>query len=333
MKKIYFILIGLKLFAGCCEPERISVFGEALWLRATTDDLNYAVIGQTINSSGGADPNGPQTGNEFNYDTGFRMGGIVALPCNTMARISWAHLTTYDTSTVSVSGPATPLWPSLGQPDVVAVSDGNLFDANAKARVSFHYDAVDGEIYSCRLEMGCFSYRLFGAVRWTNLYFKQDVNYFGLTTAGTATTGQAVRVTNRSHAWGVGPRFGLSANYCVGCGFGLEGEVSGALLVGEVRARTTSTRRPVAGGFFSSDVFNPTKRNIFPSIEVRLGVDWSDILCDCLYVKISAGYLITQYLNVLDRTSFSLVPQDGFNVVDATTFTLDGFYLRGTIGF
>lgn len=121
---------------------------------------------------------------------------------------------------------------------------------------------------------------------------------------------------------GIGPRFGMSANYMVYNGAGIVAAASGFLLASQVKntAYTNSVSRLTSSGALTTNnsVLKNDYKTIIPGFDGKVGINYAraNISHNLSYLNVEAGYQITHYSNGLDSTlsGFALQHSDfGFS--------------------
>lgn len=161
---------------------------------------------------------------------------------------------------------------------------------------------------------------------------------------------------------GIGPRFGLSGTYNLGCGFGVSGGASTSLLVGDissnfldvvtnnlsvVQAGDASFSIPVDvsaltgdyGSFtdglvirdeMSADTYSyehPKELRVIPNIDANLGLNYTYQFKRDSYLRVEVGYMTSHYWNCIDRLSLTgaFAPEVRTRKTEDTNF--DGPYV------
>ncbi len=130
---------------------------------------------------------------------------------------------------------------------------------------------------------------------------------------------------NDSEFEGIGPRFGMDANFELGMGFSLTGRMAGSLLVGNFEDKGSSTQ--VTGGnallTTASTKVDDTMR-VVPELDARLGVRYDHDFNPDVAMGAELGYEVENY--------FDAVGNSGFGYVDTVNHNSDlgrrGPYLR-----
>ncbi len=167
----------------------------------------------------------------------------------------------------------------------------------------------------------CFTVRPFVGVRGT--WMDQKVRAH-LTTFVAAESREAVLHDNNKHTqnfWGVGPVFGVEANWALGCGFGFYGIIDGAVLYG--RSKTHFDDIEVAVDDTTVTTFTDIKnRHTVCQLagDVSLGFYWEKTLCNDMLLTLQLGWEHHHYFD--------------FNRLGETDdLSFDGLSFSGAIGF
>lgn len=234
---------------------------------------------------------------------------------------------------ISLSPSGLPLIPNPTEP-TVAFSKGDI-----------QHNAVDLD-FGQYVNVGCRT-RLhwYGGVRFATIKDKLDATYnfntavTGLVIPGVVADSNATinlgtnlteTVTQKSDYEGIGPHTGFDIGYYLGYGFGLIGNISSSLLVGEIdtlldenllrstSALVTATTIPtiLIGTNFENTVAesqnfkHPRENRIVPNIDAKLGIDFSyqfcKRYCNRVYhsrLTFELGYTVSHYFNAVDRVS------------------------------
>jgi hypothetical protein len=110
---------------------------------------------------------------------------------------------------------------------------------------------------------------------------------------------------------GIGPIIGADATYYVGYGFGLVGHILSSVLAGSTDNKlnidvfTPGLPNIVSPQSFVVDFNSETNRRIAPTVEARLGADYTYMFHNQSYLTLEVGYRVSEYYNVIDhlRTS------------------------------
>lgn len=98
--------------------------------------------------------------------------------------------------------------------------------------------------------------------------------------------------------WGVGPLFGLQAEWELGCGLGVYGTVAGSVLYGEYQVNSEDAN--IYSSPISKQIFNDNKRHVHTfdcNLDLSLGFVWHTLLCDYYDIDMKLGFEHHQYFN------------------------------------
>lgn len=206
------------------------VNGDLLCLRACVDgfgcDFGTTEINTTV-SAGKVITDILESDDEirFDWDLGFRLGGGYNFGCSCWdAAISWTHLN----------------------------EKGKGCKDHNRAHWKLRFNEVDGAMgynFKC---YDCFNFRPFLGVRYARI--DQHLHTHLETTIAVIATGASSIAVSTKHDhekfWGAGPLVGFEADWCIGCGLSVYGNLSGNFLYGEFKNR-----------FNDSDVFTAAISN------------------------------------------------------------------------
>jgi Legionella pneumophila major outer membrane protein precursor len=227
----------------------------------------------------------------------------------------------------------------------------------ARAHTEFRLDAVDLD-FGQYVNVGCnLRFRFFGGARYARIEHRLNAHFEGhhhhetddtapgIPVVGTDLDGVAVdfdvdgdvrqHVHQRSQFTGVGPRLGINADYHVGGGFGVVGELSSSLLVGRQRHHNhhrfeeefdlTATDVHTSTLFTLGNVYgDPTywehsanfnhRTRVVPNIDAKLGVDYTYQFCNCSHTKLTveAGWYVSEYFDSTERSSTATLEHPEF---------------------
>jgi len=192
----------------CCPPAcgKFFVTAEYLYWKAYEDGLSYAITGLGTFGGHSPDSQGKVQDVDWDYHSGFRLGGGYALPC-----VCWdvyANYTHYsgDADGVTVvpgTGAESSLWVTFGPPSTGSATLAPI--ASAEWDLCFH--TVDIEIGRCFCWQNCFILRPFGGIKvaWTK--DKYDIEY------SSPPDNFLQTIDHRQTFCSVGPRMGISSNW------------------------------------------------------------------------------------------------------------------------
>ncbi|MGE3955024.1 MAG: Lpg1974 family pore-forming outer membrane protein [Parachlamydiales bacterium] len=366
-----FLLITTTLFAECaschnqpagwmghrgsCSPSPLprlmcngywEVFGEALYLRPTTCDLGFAINDPRTIPNPGTEilswlPQGKGHSIDPDHDWGSRIGIGLLSGCGDV-RAVYTRLHTRQSADalpknnggiwVTYAHPATAQFTPGFNPFV----DGTPTDGIptfATASIRFDYDAVDLQ-WGSRALLKC-ELALRSAL---GLHFAYIDSRFADYWQGTEFDQFPAElfteiITNRSRrkSWGVGPAAGLDVHYPLACGFGFEGHLGAALLVGS-RSETREGRRltfllpDTLERDQHLDVKTGNRNGLVPYLTARLGLDYL-WCCECRFtLQLAFGYEFETYINAIEAYRYN--DRRATGQTECSDFSLNGLYLR-----
>jgi hypothetical protein len=224
--------------------------------------------------------------------------------------------------------------------------------ALACAEAKFEYQALDLELGQY-MNVGCRTQiRWFAGLRYASLDNNIDAHYTGTGTAldvavtnGTGTNiGSAscdvdadLHVFQESDFHGIGPRLGTHLTYYIANGFGIVGESSVSLLVGNIDRHLDDTLSflvdgtGVSGSILDETLTDthhqniieenhPNETRIVPNLEAKLGLNYSYQVCNCSRTTVTGeiGYMATHYWNSWAQSTGTEL---GHNLVGCRTLT------------
>jgi len=331
MKRLSLALVALGLSAPAFADSTVLVPSQhggfkvgidALYLRPTNSDLNYATsISFPTNFSQGFERNATV---DPSYDWGFYAQVGYLFPCTgNDLTLAYTYLRSDETdSVVGVSGPS-------GVPAAISVLPigqvfGTTFGA-AAGKAKFDLNVVDLE-GGQRFTTGAYDMRMFAGLRYANI--DHQLQSFGAPFSTGSTFGAQ---EFKSQFRGLGPRIGVDGRYCLNSGFGVDANLSTALLIGHVdgcynAALTTGTSSVTVTNFAAK---NGSENRVVPVLEGKLGVDYTYIMdCRCKSaLTFEAGYQATNYFNADDHAR--VVNTDGTSFAyqnNTSDVAFDGIY-------
>ncbi|WP_020473489.1 Lpg1974 family pore-forming outer membrane protein [Zavarzinella formosa] len=204
------------------------------------------------------------------------------------------------------------LYPSLTRPGLI----NEARSAYGKATFTMNnFDAVIGRSWEVDED---FWFRFLGGLRFATMQNAMQATYDGR-------DAMQAFAQNKSNFSGVGPMFGLEANWNIGSGFGVFSKANGGLLSGTQRVQLLETNN--GGGTVYTD-FHDRYGTVVPFMQLGLGMEYR-------YngVFIRAGYEVTQYFDVVDRPVFLDDFAEGKLTRRVTNLALDGLFLQAGFSY
>ncbi len=308
----YLLLFLLPLSAA------IDLTGKILYLRPSTDDLYFTVKGPGV--SGGANPPANPQGDLIYLKPSLKVGYRLEAKysCSFLyTRVGWETLDGRSSRKVKTSGDGQVLWNIWTHP-VLTRQPTRLFRASAISSLHIDYDSAFLDVGTRLFCYNCASLSAFVGLRYARIHFRNRITYFGEQTSITNSSQKFVDV-NRSDAWGVGPQIGLEAGFALSPCWEMEGWVLAALLYGRGHPMYTANPIDVRSQYTSRCM-------LFSEMGIGVRYNWR---CTSL----GFGYRFTYISHAIDVLIFPDDVADGINYVNASPFTLSGFYFSLNVNF
>jgi hypothetical protein len=318
-------------------------------------------------------PLGKEHGIQPDYQSGFRVGLAYLFNCGCNdVEVDYQRLKTCDRSHIRNLPSSFGIWVTQGHPSfgefrlnnastlpaingttVIAFPGATAtpFNAFAVSRVSTRYQFVDGVVATRSMKSCDLWVRGFVGIRWADFRWRHRdiyggiINYLGpafdidlapVTARYYANAFSHLR--NKSHTWGVGPRFGADIRYEVLCGFGVGAHVGAAILAGEadhhIFQLVQITNLEIAGvvgatpGVANTStpliVRDHCRCVLFPEIDARLGLNYLWCCGSCFSLLVEVGWEFESYINAIGHIRFT---DTGTNHEFCDSFNLDGLYV------
>jgi hypothetical protein len=312
----------------------------AIYMQPTSSNLTYLGVNTTTTVTGTPSFTG-STWNESSinpgYDWGFVLGlGYVFPNTANDVKLDWMYFhNNYSNSTnygIPLTLVNTDADAVIFPLDTQDLDPGELFHASAK--MEYDFDAVDltfGQYVNIgpRLQT-----RLFAGLRYMRL--NSDLSTSTAFTQTDAGTGEITgfNYTNgslNSSFNGLGPLFGIKADYYLGMGFGISGAFDAALLVGDLsfsgNQRQLSTDEDfVVTGRTVNDLNWDSQNTVSPAFDGKFGLNYKYQFNNGTLVALELGYQVTKYIDVVEQMDRGGTDATYFDT-DVTNFGLNGPYL------
>lgn len=302
-----------------------------VWLKPSASNLNYVIFNNEIPAQ---TPRWYEQEVLPGYTAGFELGmRYFANGGNRDIHLEWIHLNTSDSTSID----ADSFIFFLG-PDYEIGPDG-LPIRHADGKAKFNYDVINLDAGQ-RIHFGNdLVMRVFGGLSAGFLREEVTAIYSGSVEgefAGPFSQNQEVS----SNFTGLGPRFGVRADFDVAYGFGLLGETAISALFGRVHSKTDFIGKSVElEDKFGQSINRQTIKDqhvyqAIPGIDVKLGAEYKYDFSPQTALMISAGYQASVYINVISQyLPASLVPdadlETGGIFVDTMEHTLSNYSVQG----
>lgn len=291
---------------------RTRYFGEFLYLTARDSRLPYAT--HVDGPVPGAAPLASTSVIEPDYESGFRVGGALAID-------PWSSITaTYWFFESDISGslqlPGNIGWArsEVTHPSTDAIANDSLF-ARARDEISFKM----GDVAFRRVLWGdCVtSIDWLLGIRYANLNqsFHGDFAISGTTTVDTDIDFE-----------GLGPRIGITLERRLNGGFLAYGNAMGNLLFGELA--TNYVQQNATAGIQATSGFDDDR--VVPQLDLELGMGWQNFSGN---LRLNAGYYFGTWFNVATTPEWidAVQADNASNVDDSLIF--HGFTFRAEYRF
>lgn len=123
-----------------------------------------------------------------------------------------------------------------------------------------------------------------------------DVNLVSEITLPTAIATETRSLFNQQKFRGIGPVFGINADWDVMCGFGAYGTAGASLLYGDYKIRSCGS--DIFTAPISNEIFTSSNRHLHHfvwNIDLALGVRWQTCLFESMYLSLKLGFEHHQY--------------------------------------
>jgi hypothetical protein len=187
---------------------------------------------------------------------------------------------------------------------------GDVILDKSLASASYNYQTLDVD-FGQHFNIGCNTHvKLIGGVRLADLESSFKTRYDGVMVDPGLLLGDAFvgNTERKSKFEGAGPRVGTAVEYSLGNGFGVVGQATTSLLVGNVRSNHLQHEVVLDGD--DVNVFEVTTSehrgkhpHVVPNLNAKLGVNYNYQFCNPTRTKLTleAGYQVDHYFNVEDR--------------------------------
>lgn len=348
----------------CCESgwlswDRLSIGAEALWWKATEDNLAYAektffeemftetTVGSTTTANDLEITKTKKEEFDFKWKTGFRLNVDYLLPCNNWdLGFTWTHYVgrssgssraPNQTETIGTTTTTISLTPGFLNQTVESVGEYDTI----KSRWNLIFNNYEWDIGRTCCCTPCFAVRPYIGVKYLqikqNLHINSNAKPY-LISNGEETISQFDRQVLKSRFSGAGLQGGFDANWLLGCGFALYSNVSGGIAYGKVHAHRREFFQSHSVFIESSgetsinndiDKFKDRDRTHLarPNLDFAIGLSWQHCLCECYVVTLRACWEYHHFFN----QNFFRSPQAGNDL--RGDLTLHGFTLGAGVQF
>jgi hypothetical protein len=271
-----------------------------VWLKPGASNLNYVIYNKElpVQSPGWSE-------HELlpSFTTGLDLGFRYIFPNGggNDIKLDWTHLSTSNSAATSAPDASFFLGPDY------EIGPNGLYIRNATGNVKFKYDVVNGDVgqfagFGQHMQM-----RFFGGLSGGFLREQVTANYSGNLTTGTYPGPFTMNQVVTSNFTGVGPRFGIEADYNTYYGFGFLGEFAASALMGTMYSKTNyaGTSQQLITQYnqaLNNQIIEDQKvYQVIPGVDAKLGVNYKHVFNNKTLLKITAGYQAAVYINAISQ--------------------------------
>lgn len=298
------------------------ITAEYLYLLPTVDDT-FFVIDSPVTTDF---PNGSRKNNDFNFKSGWRLGGGYTFCENSELQVMYTNLNASQSKTVTGDF----LWGTAG--NATLVSNFENYAGSASSSLSNKYQRLDvlyaQELFSC----GGLDFAVQFGLEAAELRLNEGYTYTALLAEAPALVGIA---DLHSKTKGIGPQIGFSIDYelyrgddcCPGV-LSLNVVTGGSLLAADTKNSVFST----VDDDIVLDVSDSKSWRVIPALHASIGLNY-DMAFDCVDASFGIGYEFSSYLRGLSRVSFPDDVAEGLSYNNYYNFDLQGLYVSGSVKF
>lgn len=294
---------------------------EYLLLFPTVDDT-YFVFDSPVTTDF---PNGTRENNDFDFQSGFRVGGAYAFcDCGLEVQGYYTRLRATESKTVSGSH----LWATIGRPDLV--SNFEDYAGSASSDLDLLYQRADG-FFAKKIFCCCgWDFYVEGGIEYAFIRLREEIGY--------RNDEEDVGVIfQKSRTWGIGPQFGFELDYAIcQCSFCCPGTLSlvGASSGSILSSKTQDKAQNLLNDEFADGVNFEDRHTwrLIPAWHARVGLNYA--MCfSCLNASLEVGYEFNTYIRALSRVEFPDDTADGLSFTNYINFDIQGLYVAANITF
>lgn len=289
------------------------VTGEYLYLLPTFDDSSF-VIESPVST---AFPNGSHKNNNFNFRSGFRVGGAYTFcDCNRELQVYYTNLNASQNKTVAGDF----LWATIGRPDFT--SNFENYAGTATSHLKLLYQTVDA-FYAQQITSSCgLDFSALLGIEAAEIKLHEDYTYVSADDTGV--------VHNHARIEGIGPQLGFGLNYDVfenrGCNcpgkLSLNVFASSSLLA----TKSKTSAENVLNDVIDLDVSDSSSWRVVPALHARVGLNYETQFA-CVDTSLEIGYEFSSYFRALSRLGFPDDTADGLAFKNYYNFDVQGLYV------
>ena len=272
----------------------------ALWLRPGASNLNYVIYNKELPAQ---TPTWAEHEINPKWSTGFELGiGYIFPNCEGQdIRLYWTHLSTNDSASTLAPSPSFFLGPDY------EIGPAGIPIRQANGTAKFNYDVVNLDVGQYAAFGPHVTLRFFGGL--SGGYLREEVisNYTGTTLLPPFVGPFSLTQDSTSKFKGIGPRFGIAANYFTNCGLGFVGDAAVSALIGSIDtiSNFTSSAQELLVIYdqrtnrqFISD---QSVYQVVPGLDAKLGIYYQHDFCNKTSFKVTVGYRAAVYANAISQ--------------------------------
>lgn len=229
------------------------------------------------------------------WDSGFRIEAALANNCSPIGcDFEWTYFKT-STGTSAIFDTAASVFelPS------------NIVPMNTSWKIKINEFAFDVDYRFCLNP--CFTFRPYVGIYGANIRQSQNVAFHIEGITGDVVIASPLTIFRKNNFWGIGPRFGMSANWNFAQQFSLVCDTNFAYLLGRINSANNfglpSGLPPQIASLLN------TSSNIWctrPMTSTFLGLEWDGCKCGCFTLSASIGYELQYWWNQWRATPATL---------------------------
>lgn len=297
---------------------------DVLYLRPTNSDLHYAtkINPAFIQTSPDDVVQNGWVGPSYQWGLYAQLGYLFPCTANDLT-LGYTYLPNHESIDSITADPAASFISVLPFNIIYPITVFSF----AEGKAGFNLNVVDLE-GGQRFTIDTYDMRMFAGLRYANLDQTLQTLMNTVEFGGAITGNQEFESQFR----GLGPRIGVDARYCLSGGFGIDANVSSALLVGQVDASYMANlfAEENLGIISHFQAKNDAVNRLVPVLEAKLGIDYTYIMDSCCRSSLmfEFGYQLTNYFNAIDHARVVDPAGTSFAYQNTTTdLGVDGFYL------
>lgn len=292
--------VNLRLFIPPLKPV-IEYKIAALWLKPGASNLNYVILNKELPAQS---PTWTEQELYPSFDGGFLVGLRYVFPNagSKDVNLEWTHLNSNTSDSTVADGASYFLGPDY------EIGPAGIPIRDAAATANFKYNVVNLDVgqyiqFGQQLTM-----RLFAGLSGGDLKEEVSTTFSGTRIGGDFPGPFSMNQDVTSKFVGIGPRFGVTANYDYCCtGFGFIGEAAISALIGTMESKTHFTG---SGAELTEEFDQAVNRQfirdqrvyqVVPAFDAKLGINYKHPFYNTSLLTVTAGYQAAVYVNAISQ--------------------------------